>query len=423
MNHTVQEVTLKNGLKGLVLNAPDANVVSLEISFRAGEFLLERNKWETAHLLEHVMLGKTEGYESSRAFQADIEKNGAYSNASTSSYDVAYEIECAAFEAERVIGLMCHALMHPSFTAAEFKAEFGNVNEELVLRSNNHFRTLNIALHESLGFYTVNDHDRAELMSNVTLADIKAHYGATHSIENARFVIAGPVTDKHVHALEKLQLPSQTARIAMPQELPKILHAPVVIDRDVPNLYFYIDTYATRVLSLKERDALSIVSTLLTDSLHSQLLGAAREQGLVYAMGSGQQHTKDVSNFWLGAQVSKKNAPALFDLTQKVFNDIKHHGISEDELHAAQQYMEGKHARTAQTVSALASAYAPDYYNDDTIVPELSYVECIRAVTVADVQQVLHTITEGTWALGLLGKVDDELADELYKKTDRVLHL
>src|ERR1700722_8681331 len=105
MKHTTTEVKLKNGAKGLLIDIPDAIVMSFELNFRAGEYLVEEKKWETPHLMEHMLLGANERYPKARLFQAEIEKNGAYSNASTSVYDIMYEAECADFEWDRVFNL------------------------------------------------------------------------------------------------------------------------------------------------------------------------------------------------------------------------------------------------------------------------------------------------------------------------------
>ena len=151
MKHTVEEVSLKNGAKGLFIHVPGASVMSFEINFRAGDFLTPPEKWETAHLMEHLLLGANELIPKARAFQAEFEKNGAYSNASTGSYDITYEAECADFEWERIADLLLVAISKPLFLEDEFKAEFGNVREELTGRSNNHFRHLSLALREAYG--------------------------------------------------------------------------------------------------------------------------------------------------------------------------------------------------------------------------------------------------------------------------------
>ena len=140
MKHTVTEVKLKNGAKGLIIHIPNALVMTYDINFRAGEYLVKPEKWEVPHLMEHVLLGANELIPKARDFHAELEKNGAYSNASTGVYDINYEAECADFEWLRVLSLLLIAIAKPLFLEDEFKAEFGNVQEEMSARSNNHFR-------------------------------------------------------------------------------------------------------------------------------------------------------------------------------------------------------------------------------------------------------------------------------------------
>ena len=193
MKHTVSEITLDNGIAGLLIHVPDASVMTFECTFRAGEYLVKPEKWETAHIMEHMLLGANELIPKARAFQAEFEKNGAYSNASTGSHDIIYEAECADFEWDRVFGLLLTAITKPLFLAEEFDAEFGNVREELTARSNNHFRHLNLALREQYGFCIKTDQERLQLMKNVSLDDITKHYKKTHTSSNMRFVIAGNI--------------------------------------------------------------------------------------------------------------------------------------------------------------------------------------------------------------------------------------
>src|SRR3989344_8788882 len=172
MRHTTTEITLKNGAKGLFIHVPGATVMGLEINFRAGDFLTPPEKWEVAHLMEHMLFGANELIPKARAFQAEFEKNGAYCNASTGSYDIIYEAECADFEWERITDLMITAISKPLFLDDEFKAEFGNVREEMTGRSNNHFRHLRLALRQQYGYKIRTDQERLKLTKNVTVEDI-----------------------------------------------------------------------------------------------------------------------------------------------------------------------------------------------------------------------------------------------------------
>ena len=86
MKHTVEEVALQNGCRGLLVHVPDATVMSYDFEFRAGhDYCASDRIYETPHVMEHMVLGANEKYRDSRQFSAEIEKNGAYCNATTSS--------------------------------------------------------------------------------------------------------------------------------------------------------------------------------------------------------------------------------------------------------------------------------------------------------------------------------------------------
>src|SRR3954466_1177346 len=231
MKHTVSEIELKTGARGLLVHIPGASVMTFDINFRAGEYLVEPDKWEVPHLMEHVLLGANELIPRARDFQAELEKNGAYSNATTSVYDITYEAECADFEWDRVLGLLLVAITRPLFLEEEFKAEFGNVQEEMAARANNHFRRLSLEMRKALGLLVKTDAERLELMSNVTADDVREHYQRTHHSPNMRFVIAGNLTARRrehvINLLENIDLPKGGTRFELPHERPSCLEAPV----------------------------------------------------------------------------------------------------------------------------------------------------------------------------------------------------
>jgi len=259
MRHIVHEVKFANGAKGLFINIPDATVMSFEYNFRAGEYLVTKNKFETPHLMEHMLLGANELIPKAHDFKAEFEKNGAYCNASTGTYDVIYEAECADFEWDRIESMMRLAITRPLFLPEEFLAESGNVREELVTRSNNHFRNLALALSKAYHLRVLTDQERLDRLQNVTLLDIKRHYKRTHTASNLRFVIAGklPVSRRRKisECIENIALPKGEGRLALPEEHPVALKRPLNIKNDtVKNIYFYIDTYILRQLRDEEMD-------------------------------------------------------------------------------------------------------------------------------------------------------------------------
>jgi predicted Zn-dependent peptidase len=412
LKHSVSELILDNGAKGLLVHVPTANVMTMEINFRAGEYLVDEKKWEVPHIMEHVLLGANERIPRARDFQAELEKNGAYSNASTSVYDINYEAECADFEWQRVLDLMLVAITKPLFLREEFKAEYGNVWEELNARSNNHFRHLSLALRSAYGFLAKTDGERLKLMKNVKLKDVVEHYQMTHGTNNMRFVIAGNITPKREEAiremLEAVELP-KGRRFALPSEKPHSLAKPLYIhNQSVKNIYFYIDTFAKRRLEIEESDALHLANTILTETLHSKILGKARERGLVYGMSSGVHEAKLASSWWFGAQVSPKNAPELFDIVRDELTAVFHGGLTNEEIQAAQAYALGRYQRGAQTVGGTASGYSERYFFDEVIEDYYQIPKRIHSITKNGILEVAKLMfADNVWGMGALTKIEE----------------
>ena len=426
MKHTVSEVELENGSKGLLIDVPDATVMSFEFNFRAGEYLVERDIWEAPHIMEHLLLGANETIPKARTFQAEFEMNGAYCNASTGTHDIIYEAECADFEWQRIMDLLVDAITKPLFLEEEFKAEVGNVREELTARSNNHFRQLSIELREDYGFCSMTDKERLKMMSNVTLQDIRDHYKATHTSSNMRFVIAGKIPQNRraqiKETLEKISLPKGRGRKDLPVETPEPLKKPLIIrNKTVDNYYFYFDTFTKRKMTRDELVAMNLLDSMLTETLYSRILGTARENGLVYSMSSGVGYDAFSTNWWFGAQVRPDNAKKLFDIMTTQLMEVFEGKLTKEEIDMAKKRRLGGYQRGYQTVFSILKYYSGAYFFDETFIKHAELPDKIKSVTKTQIIKGADDLfSEKIWGLGVLGNPP---AGEVESLTDQLTTL
>lgn len=422
MKHTVKELVLDNGSRGLLIKVPGATVMSFYVSFRAGEFLVPRDKWEAPHLMEHLLLGANKKFKRARDFQAEFEKNGAYSNASTGVYDITYEAECADFEWQRILDCMTLAITEPLFLQEEFLAEVGNVRDELSSRANNHFRHLHLALKQAYGLPALTYQERLKLMDNVNLDDLVSHYKSTHETSNMRFIIAGDINTKREEYIKNvfsmLALPRGKGRRQLPVEVPKTLTRPVFIENNtVDNFYFYIDTFVARRMNDPELYAMSLLNSLLTETLHSRIWGAAREKGLLYGLSSNVAYEEGHTNWWFGAQVRPDNAEEVNKIIMSELRKVFAGEISEDDLVATKQYRLGRLQRSAQTVTSLAGSYLGRYLHEDYIDDFYAAPGFIEAVTVDQMVNAANDLfAEKNWGFGVLGGTRREPVEKLFQQ-------
>ncbi len=422
MKHTVTEVKLKHGAKGLLVHVPEATVTTFDFNFRAGEYLTDDpGKWEVAHIMEHLSLGANKRIRKARTFDAEFRRNGAYCNASTSSYHVEYTAECAAFETARIVDLMTTAISEPIFLESEFEAEMGSVREELTGRSNNHFRHLILATREANGFINLRDQERLKRLKNVTLDDIRKHYKKTHHKPNMRFVVAGDM-DKYgpgiLSKIDRMPLAKDGERFELPEEKPTGLPTPLYIENfTVENMYCTFETFYPNSLTDKEWDTLTITNIILIDTFQSRIFAEAREKGLIYDIGGDFSWTPSYTSWRGSCQVSVDNALGLFEIIVREFRRVLDGKVEDEDIQAAKSYALGQYQRGAQTVASLASYYSGKYFFEEKIEDFLSVPSRINAVTKTRIVNTTRKLFEDKhWCLGILGQCPEDLQAALHEK-------
>ena len=152
MKHSIEEVHLENGARGLLIDAPGSAVINIKVIFRAGnKFVKKPEIYEVAHLMEHMAFGRNAEFKDEQAYEAEFTKNGAYHNAWTSDNFIAYEAECADFEWDRILQLQELAIAKPRFNEEELNSEKGNVRSELTGYQNDYSRLIWPKLQQELG--------------------------------------------------------------------------------------------------------------------------------------------------------------------------------------------------------------------------------------------------------------------------------
>jgi predicted Zn-dependent peptidase len=427
LHHTVEEIVLKNGMRGLLIDVPGSSVVSYEIHFLAGNYFSPSTKvQQTAHLMEHMAFGGTEEFPTQERFSQEFTKNGAYHNATTWQYEMSYYADCALMEWSRILDLQQLAITAPLFTEEILQAEKGNVREELTGQENNRRRILWQKTLRAMGDKMFIDAEKVKTINDVVLSDIENHYKKTHTLQNMRFSFAGDLSkhkDYIVSELEGWKLETGS-RLDVPEQT---LHSapPVAIYRqDMPSVIFTIMIALNRKYTEEEKLALNALNHILTGTHHSRILGKARTRGLCYGMGSMVDVDADaISRFEVGGQVSADNAPALFELIAEELAKAAEGDITDVELDSAKQYGLGTHQMNGQTVGGVNSWYASQYFEDGTIDLMERAPEQIEAVKLGDMQKLIkELLTTGEWTIGVIGAIRKPEVNKLYSIIEKRMH-
>lgn len=420
MNHTVEEVKLKNGARGLLINVPGATVMSMQFHFRAGSrYAKNKDIEQVAHIMEHMAFGANARFRSEHAFEAEFTKNGAYHNAYTSDLAMVYEADCADFEWDRILELQRLSICQPRFNEKELDAEKGNVRSEITNYLNDHHRILWPRIQQLLGEDVLTPRQSLGTISNVTLADIKEHHKRTHTTSNMRFVIAGKLRGRKseiIKQLEGFDLP-KGERFAVPRDELHSANPTVIRRKDASNLTFGWTLSVPRVLSDEELDALDTLNHILTGTASSRIFGKARAKGLAYHVGAYAGAGFYESSWDILAQVNHDTAPQLFDIIVREFKAVLNGKLTDAEIEAAKSFGLGRHQMGAQTVSQISSFYTNRYFADDFIKDYDKVPEFMRRVTREKIMAVAQEfVNANTWVLAAVSSGDREELIELNEK-------
>jgi predicted Zn-dependent peptidase len=293
----------------------------------------------------------------------------------------------------------------------------GNVQEELTGDLNHHFRQLLILAREKHGLIALSDTARLEQLKVINLEDIKRFYKKTHRSDNLRFVLAGKIGGrlKEIDELFSDMTLGRGKRIDMPAETPKKLKEVHYIERPgLQNIYFLWHSFATRELTGPENDAMRLVNVMLTETLHSRILGTARENGLAYDLMSHINIFDNLTDWWFGAEIRAENVLKVFDITTKELKRILAGKIDKADIEAAKQYVIGRHQRNVQTPRSLMRLYSSEYFFNGQIRDNNQFEERINNVTSEMMVDVVKTMfKENKWGLSVLGTDQQILAEKM----------
>jgi len=421
MNHTVEEIRLKNGARGLLIDVSDATTMNMQFQFRAGNRYAKSQKIEqVAHIMEHMAFGANARFKTESEFEFEFTKNGAYRNAYTSDLSMVYEADCADFEWDRILDLQKLAICQPKFNKDELEAEKGNVRSELTNYLNDHHCILWPRVQQLLGEDILTYRQSLSTISNVSLANVREHHQLTHTTNNMRFVIAGKLQGRKAEIkrqLEGFQL-AEGERFEVPHDNLVKAGPSVIRRKDATNLTFGLFMAISRELHDEELDAMHYLNHILTGTMHSRIFGAARQKGLAYNVSAYAATGLYDSGWDITGQVNHEAAGELFDIITREIDNVLEGRIKEEEVDAAKSFALGRYQMGAQTVSQISGFYTGRYFADGFIKNYDRVPDMIKNVTLERMIDTARSfINEDIWVLAAVSSGERQ---ELIDLNDKV---
>lgn len=420
MKHFVEEIELKSGAKGLLIDVPDATVMSTRIHFRAGmAYAKSPDVHEIAHVMEHLSFGANSKYHNEQAFEAEFTKNGAYHNAWTGDTSICYETECADFEWDRILKLQQLSITSPRFNSEELNTEKRTIQAELTGYMEEYPRLLWPRLQRAVGEDVPDLRARIKTLPNIEQSDIREHYRRTHTAHNMRFIIAGQMHRRRrtiIKVLEDWDL-KPGKRLPLPHY---DLHSSPAVNirrKDASSINFGFSWITKRHLEMPQLAAMGCLNNILTGTMNSRIFGQARQRGLTYGTDCSCTSSPYASSWDFGGKVNPESAEELFDLIRDQLVNVLNGDITDEELEAAKSYKLGRFQMGAQTVNQIADYYTGYYFGNNEIPRYDTTPDVIKNIKKSDMIDLAREFVDSNiHALVTVSSVEKSLIDTLASK-------
>lgn len=411
MQFTVTEYQIPNSeAKGLIVNVPGAEVMSMSWCFRAGHYYAMANGYpgQLAHVLEHLLAGANQVYPTIEQFDGEFTRNGSEFNARTDENNAQHVLSCPKSDWRHALLMMRDSICRPLLTDERLSAELANIHSELSGYAMQINRQLTQILRRSTGSRMETDTDGIKSLDQITLDMVKDYYDKVYALNNMRFIVAGDFAD----CLDQLKTELNGF------DLPNGSRQDVIRDNQLHCDHYRIyrtdapaqtTCYEFRMLTrgdLTDEELANgwVLTRLLTGSMNSRIFGPVRRRGLAYAISSILNTSNGVGSLRFANRAETKNMVDLFDLIIFELKRLADGDLPADEVEAVKSYLIGRLPFSTQTVGGLAWLLADNYYRNDSIVQPDQVKSMLQNVSVESVVALLRKFLQSNlWGIAFDG--------------------
>jgi len=393
----VQEYTLSNGMKALIVEEHKAPVITVQIWYKVGSRNEVMGRAGLSHMLEHMMFKGTQKYGKGE-FSKIIKKNGGNDNAFTSQDYTAYFENLSADKLELALELESDRLRGLLLDDKEFQLEREVVKEERRLRTEDNPQAYLVEQMFAQAFMEHPYHwpiiGWFNDLNAMTREDLKRHYEQYYVPNNATLVIVGDVKAEAALALIKQYFEGLPKGTLPPFE--QIVDPPqkgerrIVVKREAQLPFIYL---GYKVPNFRNPDvhALAVLENILSSGKSSRLHDAlVYRKKLALAVGASYSElSADPELYSLYAVV--KPGSKIDEVEKALLAEIdrlKKQGPTPTEMQKAKNQVEARHVFEQDSVFRQAMLLGTAETVGAGWPYVANYVENLRKVTQEDVMRV-----------------------------------
>lgn len=394
----MKKITLKNGLRIVLVPRPDNLAATVLILVRAGSEYETKQKNGVSHFLEHMMFKGTTDRPEPGMIAHELTALGAQFNAFTGEEYTGYYAKAQAEKLPKILEIVSDLYLNPLFDEAEIEKERGVIIQEINMyeddlpaRAQKVFNAL-VYGDQPAGWDVGGE---KAVIKKLARADFVAYRDRRYVMPGTVVVVAGKFRPAAVAAQIKKYFGGLLHRTAPGKKK--------TIERQSSpalKLHFKESDQAHLVLGFRAFDmfderryALRVLADILGGGMSSRLFTRIREKmGAAYYIGAGTDLSLDHGLLSISAGADRARAEEVIAAILEECRLLRDVAVPEQELQKSKDHMIGGLILGLETSDDLASFYGGQEVLAGSVLSPATLTDRIKKVTARDVQAVAKAV-------------------------------
>src|SRR5437868_5247824 len=398
---------LPNGLTIIVQEDRSAPVASVQAWCATGSIDEDQHLGAgLSHILEHMLFKGTKTRSANQIAQS-IQDVGGYINAYTSFDRTVFWIDVPKNGVSTALEVLSDAMMNSTLPPDEYKKEQEVIRREFAMGMDDPDRVAGLLLFATAyqrhpyRFPVIGE---LEIYNQLTQEQVMQYYKTRYVPNDLTFIVVGDVDAEKVRRqLTKLfkEYPEKSLQpLFIPAEPPQLGRRE--INQEFATELTHL-SLAWHIPDLTNPDvpALDLLSTILGDGRSSRLYRRVREEaGLAFGISAFSYTPGDPGLFGIDATVDPKKHEAAEELALRIVDEVKHAGVTAEELAKAKKITLSHHLGSLTTMRGQASDIGSNWLLTRNLNFSRDYLDAVQKLTLEDIKRVAATyLTENNLAV------------------------
>lgn len=426
----IEQIRLGNGIRVLTERMESVRSVAIGVWVNAGSVFETESEAGISHFIEHMLFKGTEK-RSASDIAAEADAIGANLNAFTAKECTCFHIKALDEDLETAIELLSDILQNSTLDPEQMDRERGVVLEEIAMTEDSPEDIVFDRASEQLFAGTpieseiLGSEQTVQSLSRGNLVEYMQRY---YTAENSVIAVAGSFERSTLLSLleryfrnvahgERHDAPVVSIRPGFRSALVRKDVEQINLCLALPGAALGTDAYYTQ----------AVLSNALGGSMSSRLFQHIREErGLAYSVYSYPMAYRGAGSLCFYAGCTEGQAKEVLSLLLGELDDVKKHGITQDEFIRARQQLKGSYLLGMESTMAHMSAIGKTALlleKEYDITATLNRIECVTIEAVNRAAETLFTPDAAVFcAVGRLDGIGDSLrttAEDWWKEHGR----